>query len=717
VTDITLSSASELTAGETLTLQGKVVPENATEKTIHWSITSDGGTGTSLTGADLTATKAGIVRVTATISGGGSGVDYSKSFDIVVRAPFVSVTDIVLSGNSFVAGESLKLAGTVRPDDATVKTINWSIVDAGKTGAALKDSVLTASHAGLIRLKAVVADGRGKGLPFEKIFGITVHPPFVQVKDLTLQVLEMKVGESLTLEPVISPADATEKTVVFEIDAAGTTGATLAGRTLSAVSAGTVTIKAVVSNGLGTGIDFVRFFAVAVTDPAVYVTDITLPETKMMAGTELVLYPNVLPENATHKTVTWQVKDAGTTGAVVKGNVLSARAGGKITLTASIDEGGGRIFKKDLEVNVFTAFAAVTDITGIPSEIEAGSKLTLAGKVVPENATNQSIVWAMTSTGTTGARLEGNLLTPAAAGTLRLRAYIRNGAGVGVPFLKDFEIKVVSSAAAPEKPVFSINLRPSINVTEGGQLLLFVQMQPSSAESVSYQWYRNNTPIEGANASGYEIKSASPLDAGSYYVVVTNRVGSSEASATSATCEVHITALPLVEYAVTAGADLSYRGGAEGLTIVTNIPFGDFNSVAVNGTIISPSNYLAREGSTSITLSAQYLSSLSDGIYTVRINAVNGYAETVFSVSLGADPAATQTGVPTATSTGIIVPTRPTPTKTAPEKPASTGEKSPIPYILIGSALVLFAVLLIYLMVRRRRRQDDDFGDFDDNGN
>jgi hypothetical protein len=48
----------------------------------------------------------------------------------------------------------------------------------------------------------------------------------------------------------------------------------------------------------------------------------------------------------------------------------------------------------------------------------------------------------------------------------------------------------------------------------------------SSAAGCTFQWYKNNVAIPGANSSSYSIANCSASDAGAYKVVVTNPVGS-----------------------------------------------------------------------------------------------------------------------------------------------------------------------------------------------
>jgi hypothetical protein len=91
VTNIT-NIPSSVVAG-TLTLNGTVVPANATNTIIDWSLTDAGATGATINGNTLTTTTAGSVKVTATIVNGiAVGTDYMKTFTITITGGSPSPT-------------------------------------------------------------------------------------------------------------------------------------------------------------------------------------------------------------------------------------------------------------------------------------------------------------------------------------------------------------------------------------------------------------------------------------------------------------------------------------------------------------------------------------------------------------------------------------------------------------------------------------------------
>ncbi|WP_158386801.1 ferritin family protein [Candidatus Methanoplasma termitum] len=101
-----------------------------------------------------------------------------------------------------------------------------------------------------------------------------------------------------------------------------------------------------------------------------------------------------------------------------------------------------------LSITVAAAFVPVTNITGIPTTATAGTPLTLVGTVAPPNATNQSIIWSISSAGTTGATITGSTLNATAAGTVIVTATVVNGQTSTTDYTQNFYVDVVLSPIA-----------------------------------------------------------------------------------------------------------------------------------------------------------------------------------------------------------------------------------------------------------------------------
>lgn len=73
-------------------------------------------------------------------------------------------------------------------------------------------------------------------------------------------------------------------------------------------------------------------------------------------------------------------------------------------------------------------------------------------------------------------------------------------------------------------------------------------------------------------------------------------------------------------------------GEKKALTFRSNAEFADFLEVKIDGKTLDPKHYTAKEGSTIVTLKADYVSTLSVGTHTIGIVSEGGTAETTFTI-------------------------------------------------------------------------------------
>jgi hypothetical protein len=141
VTNIT-NVPAEAIAGTTLTLTGTVLPANATNQTIIWSIQNPGTTGAMISGNMLSIAAEGIVIIRATIINGASeSMDYIQDFSITVTTAPVTRYTITASAG---------IGGSISPSGAV------SVVSGGsQTFTIIPDSGY--------RIDAVTVDGVNQG--------------------------------------------------------------------------------------------------------------------------------------------------------------------------------------------------------------------------------------------------------------------------------------------------------------------------------------------------------------------------------------------------------------------------------------------------------------------------------------------------------------------------------------------------------------------------
>ena len=218
-------SSVSIPLGQSYHLTATVVPENTTDKTVLWN-SSDESVATVKEGL-VTAVKIGQTTVKATC-----GI---KSASCVVNVIPISVEEISIdiSETSLKAGETVTLTATVKPDDATDKTVTWSTSDASV--ATVSNGVVTAKKVGSATITAKAGD---------KTATCTVTVVATPVTSVTLNktTASLKAGETVTLTATVKPDDATDKTVTWSTSDASV--ATVSDGVVTAKKMGSATITA-----------------------------------------------------------------------------------------------------------------------------------------------------------------------------------------------------------------------------------------------------------------------------------------------------------------------------------------------------------------------------------------------------------------------------------------------------------------------------------------
>jgi endo-1,4-beta-xylanase len=590
-------------AGIPLTLNGTVEPEDAGNATIVWSIGNPGTTGASISeGNILNASAPGTLTLRATIAGGNAdGTTYTQDFDINVS--FKGVSGISGIPEAMIAGIPLTLSGAVKPEDASNKTILWSVGSPGTTGASMSGgNILSAAAAGMVTVRATIAGGNADGTAYTRDFDINVS--FKGVSGISGIPEAMIAGIPLTLNGTVDPEDASNKTILWSIENAGTTGATISGgNILNAVAAGTVTLRATIAGGNADGTAYTRDFDISVTFKAV--SGISGIPAAMVAGTPLTLNGAVEPEDASNKTIVWSMGNAGTTGASISdGNILNAATGGTVTLRATIAGGNadGTTYTRDFNISV--TFREVTGISDIPTAMVAGNPLTLNGAVEPADATNSAIVWSIDNAGTTGASISGMTLSAGATGTVTLTATILNGLSTG-NYTQDFTINVTF------KEVTGISGLPG-TIRAGEPLTLRGTVAPANASNRTIVWSIDNAGTTGASISGSNILNA-PFGG---TLAITASIAGGNADGTAYTQGFSIT-VTFTDVTNISGPPATVWAG-DPLTLTGTVDPADATNKTIAWSVINP-------GTTGASISGgNILNTTAGGQLTVRATIVNG---------------------------------------------------------------------------------------------
>ena len=237
VTGITLSESSItlVAGGETATLTATVTPDNATNKTVTWT-SSDKSVATVEDGVVTP-----VAEGTATITAKAGEQTAECAVTVNPEGTIIPVTKVELNKTSLTLNEeaSETLTATVKPENATNKTVTWS---SDKTDVATVDSngKVTAVAEGT----ATITAKAGEQTATCAVTVVAKDADIVAVTGITLDktTLSLEEGDEETLTATVLPATATNKTVTWTSSDTGV--ATVENGKVKAVAAGNATITA-----------------------------------------------------------------------------------------------------------------------------------------------------------------------------------------------------------------------------------------------------------------------------------------------------------------------------------------------------------------------------------------------------------------------------------------------------------------------------------------
>jgi uncharacterized protein YjdB len=493
VTSITITGsggASTITTDNgTLQLTATVLPSNATNKSVTWSIANGTGQASINSSGLVTAIANGTVTARATAVD-GSGV--SGTLVITISNQIVFVTGITVTGAGGVSiintdKGTLQLSASVSPSNASNKSVTWSVINGTGQASINSSGLLTAVANGTVTARATANDGSG-------IYGtllITISNQFIKVTSISvsgagsLTSITTDNG-TLQLSAGISPSNATNKTVTWSI-INGTGQATINSSGLvSAVKNGTVTARAAANDGSGV----YGTLIITISNQVILVSSITVTgaggATVVSTGGSLQLSAEILPADASDKTVTWSVIKGTGQATINTSGLLTAVSNGTVTARATANDDSG--VYGTLIITIETLIIPVTSITvtgtgGISTISVDDGTLQLNAAVLPSNATNKSVTWSV-SNGTGEAIISSSgLVTAISNGNITARATAQDGTGVFGSLLITISNQIIK--------VDEINVSGEDGATtlvNGSTLQLTASVLPSDATNNTVTW-------------------------------------------------------------------------------------------------------------------------------------------------------------------------------------------------------------------------------------
>ncbi|MEE1023325.1 MAG: Ig-like domain-containing protein, partial [Muribaculaceae bacterium] len=451
---------STLKVTETVQLKATVSPETTTDKTVAWS--SSDATVASVDNYGLvTAHKVGSATITAKC-GGVTATCTLKIVPTMAERITLSQTTAQLK-----VGENFTLTATVLPETTTNKTVTWSSSDAavavveanGKiTALSLGNSIITA-RCGDVTANCSVAV---VATPAESV---TINHASVSLKS----------GDSVVLTATVLPENATDKTVVWissnesvaTVNADGKVTGIWEGEAAVTAHCGSVSASC------------------SVTVEPTLAESITLNQTalSLKVGESVTLTATVLPESTTNKTVVWTSSNESIATVYPNGEVAAIALG-----TSVITAKCGEVYT-DCIVTVVPTPAESLTLSQTAAQLKVGDSLTLAATVMPEDATDRTVVWTSSD---------------------KSVAIVDNNGNVIAVSIGDTEIiaqcgSLTATCSITVSPILveTITLTPATwSGIEGDCIQLVAVVYPENATSKSLNWTSSDEAVATVDSNG-----------------------------------------------------------------------------------------------------------------------------------------------------------------------------------------------------------------------
>ncbi len=373
--------ALSLTEGETSHLSATVTPVNSKEKGLTWKSSNP---------SVASVNQNGVVEAktvgTADISVISKDQQRTDTCQVTVKELIIPVEAIVLNHDTLVLTEeeSFSLRAEIRPFNATNKEVEW-VSDNADVASVAGDGTVVALTPGTTVITAYSADRKVGGK-----CRLTVKPKPVPVSSVSLsqQAVSLVEGESLKLECLVEPSNATNQAVKWSSDN-NAVATVKADGTVLAKSPGVATVS-VVSEDQGK----TAKCRVEVKEKIYPVESVSLPfnTLTLTEGDSSKLVVRISPKNATNKDVSWTSDNGSVATVDPDGSVSAVSPGTAMIIVRSAD----RDLTDVCQVTVHEKIIPVRFVSLSEAELllVEGESATLRASILPEDATNQEVRWS-----------------------------------------------------------------------------------------------------------------------------------------------------------------------------------------------------------------------------------------------------------------------------------------------------------------------------------
>ncbi len=489
VNNITLDfKQADLFCGTSLQLNPTIEPETASNRTVSWY--SDNEKVATVQNGLVTAVGNGTANIIVTTEDGA----FTASCQITV---LTKVDGVFLdhSEATILMGETLTLTATVSPEAASNQSVTWTSDNTNVV--TVQDGVVTPISNGTATITVTTEDGSFHAncliTVATSVTGVSLMPP----------TLTLDKGESRKLTAVLEPETASDRGITWFSD--NEEVAVVKDGIVTAVDSGTAYIQVTTNDG-----NFTAICEVTVPVRADYVR-LDKENAEIYIGETMKLIATVYPEDAVDREVTWSTNNPNI--ATVENGVVTPVSNGTAMITVTTVDGG---HSASCEVTVKTYVAQVA-LDREMLDLEAGESETLFATVLPEEASNKTVLWS--SDNESVAVVENGTVVAKSNGTAIITATTEDG---------NYSASCTVTVTTPVKGV-ELDLSEAV-VAIGETLTLKAIVSPETASNPMVQWTSGNSAV-----ATVENGVVTPLANGKVIIMATT-----EDSGYAAICEVTV---------------------------------------------------------------------------------------------------------------------------------------------------------------------------------
>ena len=459
----------------------------------------------------------------------------------------VKVQQITLtpSASSVVVGESLQIAAKVLPENATNTTLKWKITPENILKPTAASGQFTAQQVGEALVRAEAADGSGITAECK----VVVKPRLVQAISLNATQKELIIGDSFTLTATAMPENATNRNVVWKLVSGDAISLSNTG-VIQAKKVGEALVRAEAADGSGVSAEC----RVVVKPRLVQSISLNATQKELIIGDAFSLTATAMPENATNRNIVWKLV-SGDAISLSNTGVIQAKKVGEALVRAEAVDGSG--VSAECKVVVKPRLVQAILLNATQKDLVVGDAFSLTATAMPENATNQSVVWKLVS-GDAISLSNTGVIQAKKVGEALVRAEAADGSGVSA------ECKVVVKPRLVQ--AISLKLEKD-TVAVGEHFTVTADVLPKNATNSTLLWSVSDPLLlKHLGAGSFEA-----LKTGSATITAQARDGSKQ----EASC--HIEIVPPTALKKAVSADVAPQVSVDGNTLVVKqVPSGQW---------------------------------------------------------------------------------------------------------------------------------------------